>query len=602
MGTVNKFGTARLLDPANYELEGQARVNAEIFTAVEIIGRKLERVETERDRLAQRLALIESSAAVDEKTGRLYLPALIDQENLPHKEYATPKWAVAMSLMSSAVALFALGLVLFREPAPALTKEQLAALNSISSTQFTQLTPDSKGWKNLTPDTAENMSVASSEPVTSATTAPPTSNISATPAVTASQTANIPSAAPPDAAELAKVAPPPAETQKPVDTQATTPTIAAAAPPVPPPDLPKIPALEQAAAANKAAANDQNVLIPGEDDAPAKAPEKAAAKEPEPAQNNDNSKTATVVPALESKGGIAPDKTLKDKLAQLQKRAYQGIPEAQHDLATLYAAGTMVPQDYHRAAFWFTKAADGGVANAHYNMGVIYHQGLGVPVDMAKALKWYEQAAELGHPEAMYNLGIAYVEGVGTKVDVDKGVSYFKRAAKAGVSQAAFNLGVLYESNFIGPIDIKKAIEWYKLADKQGHSGAHDALARLQAGDTGTTAGSTTTAAAPDTGDQALTLADKVEPAAGGDEETGEGDSSPASENNPPKTLLADIQRILIKQGLLPGKADGILNQQTEDVIRTYQKKAGLAEDGQPSQELLEKLLQDPPKVDKQFP
>ncbi len=346
-------------------------------------------------------------------------------------------------------------------------------------------------------------------------------------------------------------------------------------------------------AAEKAqtATSPQDAIIPGEDNIPEKTSKKIAAKA-------DKGDKAAAVAASEDAGGIAPDAALPKKLAVLQKRAYQGIPEAQHDLATLYAAGTLVPQDYHRAAFWFTKAAEGGVANAHYNMGVIYHQGLGVPVDMAKALGWYEKAAELGHPEAMYNLGIAYIEGIGTKVDIDKGVSYFKRASKAGVVQAAYNLGVLYESNFIGPIDTKKAAEWYKVAAKAGHTGARDALARLGGG-------AISNSAAADTGDQALTLADKIEPSAGGDEETGEGDSSPVAEapHKKPHSILSDIQRILIRQGTLPGPADGMLNQQTEDAIRSSQKKLNLTEDGQPSQELLEKLLQAPPAgADKQFP
>src|ERR1700722_12817573 len=102
MTVVNKFGEARLLDPSNAALDGQARINAEIFTAVEILGRKLERTEAERDRLARRLALIESAATVDEKTGKLYLPVLAQQDETPAKEYATPKWMISATLMSSA--------------------------------------------------------------------------------------------------------------------------------------------------------------------------------------------------------------------------------------------------------------------------------------------------------------------------------------------------------------------------------------------------------------------------------------------------------------------------------------------------------------------
>src|SRR3954468_22110353 len=111
-----KFGTARLLDEAHAGLEGQTRVNAEIFKAMEILGRKLERTEQERDVLARRLALIESSTVVDETTGKLYLPAIIDNQTSPAPAYATPRWMVAASLMSSAVALLAIGLVMFRDP------------------------------------------------------------------------------------------------------------------------------------------------------------------------------------------------------------------------------------------------------------------------------------------------------------------------------------------------------------------------------------------------------------------------------------------------------------------------------------------------------
>ena len=101
MSMVNKFGAPRLLDPSNGNLDGQARVNAEIFTAVEILGRKLERVEAERDRLARRLALIESAATVDEKTGKLYLPVVMNQDSAPQKEYAAPKWMISASVAPS---------------------------------------------------------------------------------------------------------------------------------------------------------------------------------------------------------------------------------------------------------------------------------------------------------------------------------------------------------------------------------------------------------------------------------------------------------------------------------------------------------------------
>ncbi len=279
-------------------------------------------------------------------------------------------------------------------------------------------------------------------------------------------------------------------------------------------------------------------------------------------------------------GGIAPDSTLTGDLATLQKRAYAGVPAAQHDLATLYAAGNGVAQDYARARFWFTQAADQGVANASYNLGVIYHQGLGVKADMKTALYWYKRAADRGHPEAMYNLGISYIEGIGTKTDIPKGVAYFEKAANAGVSQAAYNLGVLYESNFIGPINMPEAIKWYRLAAKQGHPRAEAALQRIE-GDAIKTRDNVDGAgqAAPRVGD--------ITPAAGGNADE-------------PHTLLGDIQRILIRQGLLTGEPNGALNQQTQAAILVAERKLGMTQDGQPSEALLDRLLQMPPTMGQQ--
>jgi TPR repeat protein len=58
--------------------------------------------------------------------------------------------------------------------------------------------------------------------------------------------------------------------------------------------------------------------------------------------------------------------------------AEHSIPDAQYLLGTLYLAGRGVQQDYHEAALWFQKAADGGNRNANYFLGKIYEDGLGL--------------------------------------------------------------------------------------------------------------------------------------------------------------------------------------------------------------------------------
>jgi peptidoglycan hydrolase-like protein with peptidoglycan-binding domain len=73
----------------------------------------------------------------------------------------------------------------------------------------------------------------------------------------------------------------------------------------------------------------------------------------------------------------------------------------------------------------------------------------------------------------------------------------------------------------------------------------------------------------------------------------GQGDAATPDEINQQreKHLLTEIQRGLIRQGLLPpGEPDGLMTQQTEDAIRAFQKKAGLHEDGASSKALLDKI------------
>src|SRR5690606_14815315 len=92
---------------------------------------------------------------------------------------------------------------------------------------------------------------------------------------------------------------------------------------------------------------------------------------------------------------MKPDSALPAQAREIERQAYDGVPEAQHDLAAIYTAGQGgVKQDYKRAAFWFRQSADQGIANARYNLGVLYHQGLGVKADLAEAIKWYQAAAK----------------------------------------------------------------------------------------------------------------------------------------------------------------------------------------------------------------
>lgn len=329
-----------------------------------------------------------------------------------------------------------------------------------------------------------------------------------------------------------------------------------------------------------------------------------------------------------------PDISLPSVVQEIEKKALEGVPEAQHDLAALYVTGNAgVTQDYNKAAFWFREAAIGGVANARYNLGVLHQQGTGVPKDIAKAIEWYRAAAALGHPEAEYNLGIAYIQGVGAKYNPQTAAQYFRRSANGGVVEAAYNLGLIYENALLGRADRREALYWYKRAADRGNRQAESAMQQLAKNmnldETGIekTVGNlhpeetqaaaqaeakklaALTAAAPapapappapketpreatpsemmTDGEDSELAVSLAEPSIASTMASAAADTVSTGDS----ALLAQIQEQLIRRGLLPGPADGTGNQQTSDAIRAYQNASGLNPDGRATQALLAHML-----------
>jgi uncharacterized protein len=75
-----------------------------------------------------------------------------------------------------------------------------------------------------------------------------------------------------------------------------------------------------------------------------------------------------------------------------------------------------VPAPYARAAT-VMRLADKGNMNAEAQLGWMYSVGRGVPQDYAKAAKWYSLAAGQGHGWAQFELGMLYNKGQGVPRD-----------------------------------------------------------------------------------------------------------------------------------------------------------------------------------------
>ena len=74
---------------------------------------------------------------------------------------------------------------------------------------------------------------------------------------------------------------------------------------------------------------------------------------------------------------------------------------AQYLLASAYANGQGVPQNYTEAAKWAQRAADQGFAIAQYYLGLAYGNGQGVSQDFVQSYMWFEVSATRGYKDAI---------------------------------------------------------------------------------------------------------------------------------------------------------------------------------------------------------
>jgi TPR repeat protein len=68
---------------------------------------------------------------------------------------------------------------------------------------------------------------------------------------------------------------------------------------------------------------------------------------------------------------------------------------AQHNLASMYAKGDGVQQDFKQALAWYRKAAEQGLADAQGNLGCMYYKGQGVQQDSKQAAAWHRRRQQI---------------------------------------------------------------------------------------------------------------------------------------------------------------------------------------------------------------
>lgn len=172
------------------------------------------------------------------------------------------------------------------------------------------------------------------------------------------------------------------------------------------------------------------------------------------------------VPAPRKETGAAQPSVSLD---EWKRRAEQGDPDAQCELAFIYAKGINTERNEAEAVEWYRKAAEQGHTGAQFNLGVMYAKGRGVAQSFEQAMKWYDRAAEQGHTIAQATLATMYMKGVGAAKDLQVAFDWSLRAAKRGHVNSMFNLAEMYFHGTAVEQDLEEAFRWYRKAAEKGH-------------------------------------------------------------------------------------------------------------------------------------
>ena len=158
--------------------------------------------------------------------------------------------------------------------------------------------------------------------------------------------------------------------------------------------------------------------------------------------------------------------------AGLRQAALDGDAQAAFIIATRFADGKSVPQDYAAAARWYRATAEKGLAPAQYRMGALFERGSGATLDLDVARQWYERAAEAGNVRAMHNAAVLFASGQKTKASYERAARWFAEAAAHNLRDSQFNVALLYERGLGVSQDLGQALFWYSLAARQNDTDA----------------------------------------------------------------------------------------------------------------------------------
>ncbi|MGE6742015.1 peptidoglycan-binding protein [Allorhizobium pseudoryzae] len=271
----------------------------------------------------------------------------------------------------------------------------------------------------------------------------------------------------------------------------------------------------------------------------------------------------------------------------LADAAAKGDPQALFEIGARFTEGRGVTADPKEAARWYQLSAERGFAPAQYRLGSLYEKGTGIDRDLTKAMALYEEAARAGNASSMHNLAVLYASGAAGAANYKAAVEWFTKAADHGITDSQFNLAILHARGNGTPQNLEESYKWFAIAAKAGDKDAaqkRDEVANALKPDQLQSAKAKADMWKP------LPLDERANNVNLPDEWVSKGQTTASIDM---EKAIRNIQAILNKRGYDAGQPDGMMGQKTITAIKAFQKKNGLPQDGNITEPLVRKLLEE---------
>lgn len=157
-------------------------------------------------------------------------------------------------------------------------------------------------------------------------------------------------------------------------------------------------------------------------------------------------------------------------LKWLRKAVKQEHREALFRWGVILRDGTDgVKQSAERAFDAFMRAAFQGHPEAQHNVARMLRFGIGVKENKPESLKWSQKAVAQDFPPAIYDMGMMHLEGLIVARNEKRALKLIWKAAYLGDLDAKYQIGVMYSEGIVVEKDSVEATWWFREAGTQGH-------------------------------------------------------------------------------------------------------------------------------------